>query len=163
MAWLAAWITGGMVAELKGCLLGLLSAIVCACAIPGAATASGEKVYEVHAYYLVFLLGSMWAISKVFQLPPAPVLSAGAYLVALAMRDRVRVTLWDSGMRLPWMAAPVRGMSVEAGLELRKQLPQSLWMLLTVAAVSIVFLWTLDAVVRWWHYMDMLYSTGVLR
>lgn len=160
---MGAWITGGIVAGLKGCLLSLLSAAMCAYGAPGKTVSPGERVYDIHLYYLVFLLGNMWVISKVFGQPPALVVSAGAYLATLVVRDRIRIIVWDSGMRLPWMVAPVRGISVEAGLELRKQLPRSLWVLLTVAAVSMVFLWTLNAVVEWWHYMDMLYSTGVLR
>jgi len=161
MAWLAAWVVGGMIAGLKGCLLSLVSATLCACTVSSRTAPSGEKVYDIRLYYLAFLLGSLWAISSVFKLPPVLVVSAAAYVAALAVTDRVHVILWDSGMRFPWMAAPVWGVSVEAGLEARKELYGGLWKLLAAVIVFTVILWTLNMVVEWWQYMDMLYSTGV--
>ncbi|MGI9951320.1 hypothetical protein V3F56_03070 [Moorellaceae bacterium AZ2] len=162
MAWAAAWMAGGILDGLTGCYYGFAGAVLCSLFFPVRRTGQGSSICDVPIFGLVFLLGNMWALSKVYSFPGVLMTGVGVYLGALFLSDRVRVILWGNGMRLPWMGSPLQGVAVEAGLELRRALGR-LWKPLVVITSAAVVLWTFNAVVDWWHYMDVLWEQGELR
>ena len=148
--WVIAWMAGGLVGKLKGGLLGLVGAAVCSRTVSGVTVANGEKVFVVYAHHAAVVLGTAWLAARAFGVSEAVMVPAGAYLATLLVCERLWVRLWDSGMRLPWMEVPLRGISFTAGFDLRRRLPAVLWKLLVAGAVGFALIWTLDAVVGWY-------------
>ncbi|SMB96366.1 hypothetical protein SAMN00808754_1467 [Thermanaeromonas toyohensis ToBE] len=149
MAWIAAWVAGGMAAQFKGCLLGLLGAVVCAVAFPSTDDREGPTVFSA-VHYAVAVLGTAWALAAVFGVSKVVVVSAAAYLATLFICEEIGIVLWETGLQLPWMKAPLRGLAIVTGLALRRRVPAKLWGLLVTVSTVAVALWTVESVLRWY-------------
>lgn len=149
MAWIIAWMAGGLIGKLKGCLLGLAGATACAYAVPRTRAADKEKEFTAYIHHAAVVLGTAWLAARAFGVPEPVMLAAGAYFATLLVCERVHIVLWDAGMRFPWMKEPLHGVRFSAGCDLRKRLPPVLWRLLVAVAIGFAAVWTLDAFVGW--------------